>query len=333
VSVRVPTDRGVGLVSALLDACSAISASSVLRFVNNLGDEMPTAAVLSDFFEAVAAPSAGLLLSLGKDQPPLPPPGPLSPQMEASYETLGRLLGYAARRGCHVPMALPSALLCYLVRGELLLSPSASASTALSLVSSVDCNLALELRALLARRHGLGAPDTGALSRALGAGSDSSTVVSDANKSELVLRAARNLLVACRLPALERLRAGMQTMLGDVKLDALSPGEIACIMLGWEQPPRPSALSFGGEWGDESLRRAYEGWLARWIQNADAPSRCGFYLLMFGSLSARSLRRSITVLPGSGHTASFSLDTAQLLLPAASSVQEFESDMTASLVL
>ncbi len=50
------------------------------------------------------------------------------------------------------------------------------------------------------------------------------------------MRAVHLLLVGCRKPALAAIEKGMGAMLGGGALKALTPEELACRLLGYEQP-------------------------------------------------------------------------------------------------
>ena len=86
-------------------------------------------------------------------------------------------------------------------------------------------------------------------------------------------------------------------------------------------------------WDDDELRDAYEGWFVSWTLGLAPAPRCAFLLLTFGAAVGPPLARTTFLLPSAGHCATFLPEAAQIMLPAASSADEFAQRMDASIVL
>ena len=107
----------------------------------------------------------------------------LSAEQTQQYVALGRMLVKCLLEGIHVPLNLSAAMHCMLVHHETL---SNHADTCITLLASFDPAEAQRLRQLLAADHG----DGDELMMSVGAvmGTDDESLVTDANKNDVVCR-------------------------------------------------------------------------------------------------------------------------------------------------
>ena len=107
----------------------------------------------------------------------------LAAEQTRQYVALGRMLVKCLLEGIHVPLNLSAAMHCMLVHHETL---SSHADTCIAMLASYDPAEAQRLRQLLAADHG----DGDELMMSVGSvmGNDDESMVTDANKNEVVCR-------------------------------------------------------------------------------------------------------------------------------------------------
>ena len=196
-------------------------------------EQLPCSALVTHFGRVACSAHLGLLLGCGEEAGGggggggatlLPPAASADATLAASlasYESLGRLLGYCAVHGLRVPIPMHAAAFYHLTSTPLLTVTTASVGVevaeeeerllnhALCLLGSYSPRLAFKLRCNVSKRNGGGEYPPEA-----------------AHKYARVKEEVRRSLVNSRSAALDAMRDGMARVLGAALLSALSPAQL-----------------------------------------------------------------------------------------------------------
>ena len=220
---------------------------------------------------------------------------------------------------------------------------AAALNRALALLGGYDAPSAFAIRCDVSKRQAPPATSGAPSAAALAAGP-----ASPLPKYARAIGDVQQRLLLSRTPALDAMRNGLVEIVGAEALAALGPSGLCARLLGWEalRPQLPPRAASGGggslcerlafefdAWDDDELRDAYEGWFVSWTLGLAPVPRCAFLLLTFGAAVGPPLARTTLLLPSAGHCATFLPEAAQIMLPAASSADEFAQRMDASIVL
>ena len=182
--------------TALADMLTAFSAADVALHIEynvswgQAGVRKPLQEAMDIVFAQLSHQQGAAALLQQCDEPIqvfrsfLPPKaGSLSAEQTEQYEALGRILVKCLLEGIHVPLNLSAAMHCMLVHHETL---SSHADICIAMLANYDPAEAQRLRQLLAANHGNG--DELMMSVGSAMGSDDESMVTDANKNDVVCR-------------------------------------------------------------------------------------------------------------------------------------------------